>query len=277
MTACTVSLFPHDHTPAAWIARPRARIHVHASLFTSLPFLPYTPAAPPGTWPHEVEVEDGAIVITRKDGSTARVTYSTAAVPADVSLRGCGAHARPCRDAAAIQRSAPPRRAACLPRLAGNRLHRWTGRAWAPRSCWTAAASSWTARRCSPTLIRCVVPRGGVAWPRCRHYLRLGLEAASPCRRSANPAAATCPPSPQGAKKVVVSAPVKDPHPVLNIVYGVNHVSAAGWLGGPAVAGLLVATRQCQAHASWPCCDVATPVLSRQPDPLSHPAAPVRQ
>jgi hypothetical protein len=29
----------------------------------------------------------------------------------------------------------------------------------------------------------------------------------------------------QGCKKVVVSAPVKDPAPVLNIVYGVNHVS----------------------------------------------------
>lgn len=28
-----------------------------------------------------------------------------------------------------------------------------------------------------------------------------------------------------GAKKVVVSAPVKDANPVLNIVYGVNHVS----------------------------------------------------
>jgi glyceraldehyde-3-phosphate dehydrogenase/erythrose-4-phosphate dehydrogenase len=29
----------------------------------------------------------------------------------------------------------------------------------------------------------------------------------------------------QGCKKVVVSAPVKDPSPVLNIVYGINHVS----------------------------------------------------
>ena len=31
----------------------------------------------------------------------------------------------------------------------------------------------------------------------------------------------------QGCKKVVVSAPVKDPQPVLNIVYGVNHVRRA--------------------------------------------------
>lgn len=31
----------------------------------------------------------------------------------------------------------------------------------------------------------------------------------------------------QGCKKVVVSAPVKDPQPVLNVVYGVNHVRRA--------------------------------------------------
>ncbi len=30
----------------------------------------------------------------------------------------------------------------------------------------------------------------------------------------------------KGVKKVVVSAPVKDPNPVLNIVYGCNEVSA---------------------------------------------------
>lgn len=36
-----------------------------------------------------------------------------------------------------------------------------------------------------------------------------------------------------GVKKVVVSAPVKDPKPVLNIVYGCNEVCShgAGWGG----------------------------------------------
>ena len=42
----------------------------------------------------------------------------------------------------------------------------------------------------------------------------------------------------QGCKKVVVSAPVKDPNPVLNIVYGVNHVSQA--------------CRCCRSHAALP-------------------------
>lgn len=40
-----------------------------------------------GTWPHEVEAVDGRIVITRKDGSQAVLTYSEASCPADV--RGC--------------------------------------------------------------------------------------------------------------------------------------------------------------------------------------------
>jgi glyceraldehyde-3-phosphate dehydrogenase/erythrose-4-phosphate dehydrogenase len=33
----------------------------------------------------------------------------------------------------------------------------------------------------------------------------------------------------KGVKKVVVSAPVKDPRPVLNVVVGCNDVSGAGW------------------------------------------------
>ena len=51
-----------------------------------------TAACPPlstwaGTWQHEVEAVDGKIVITRKDGSKAVLTYSEATSPADV--RGC--------------------------------------------------------------------------------------------------------------------------------------------------------------------------------------------
>lgn len=40
-----------------------------------------------GTWQHEVEAVDGKIVITRKDGSQAVLTYSEATSPAEV-----GAH-----------------------------------------------------------------------------------------------------------------------------------------------------------------------------------------
>lgn len=51
-----------------------------------------------------------------------------------------------------------------------------------------------------------------------------------------------------GVKKVVVSAPVKDAEdPVLNIVYGVNHVSAA----------IIVAPSPRQSHGVTRCCQIA--------------------
>ena len=42
------------------------------------------PPAAAGTWQNEVEVVDGKIVITRRDGSQATLTYSEATSPAEV-------------------------------------------------------------------------------------------------------------------------------------------------------------------------------------------------
>lgn len=44
------------------------------------------PSTCAGTWEHEVEAVDGKIVITRKDGSQAVLTYSEATSPADVRV-----------------------------------------------------------------------------------------------------------------------------------------------------------------------------------------------
>ncbi len=38
----------------------------------------------PGTWPHEVDVVDGKIVVTKKDGSVLSISYSSATSPAEV-------------------------------------------------------------------------------------------------------------------------------------------------------------------------------------------------
>ncbi|EFN55997.1 hypothetical protein CHLNCDRAFT_145382 [Chlorella variabilis] len=97
-----------------------------------------------GTWEHEVEAVDGKIVITRKDGSQAVITYSEAKSPAEAS--------------------SPP-----------------------------------------------------VEWG------SLGVQVALECSGKFLNREKLQPFFDKGCQKVVVSAPVKDPSPVLNIVYGINH------------------------------------------------------
>lgn len=64
------------------------------------------------------------------------------------------------------------------------------------------------------------------------HYISLGVEQVWDCTGVFLTRASLQPYLDSGVSKVVVSAPVKDAQqPVLNIVYGVNHVSCVEGLG----------------------------------------------
>lgn len=77
MRCCGLPLL--HHVPPTQATGQRCRSATQHALLSS-------PVAT-GTWQHEVEAVDGKIVITRKDGSQAVLTYSEATSPAEV-----GAH-----------------------------------------------------------------------------------------------------------------------------------------------------------------------------------------
>lgn len=126
----TAYLLKYDSVHGGWAAQ---RLGAAAVAAVGLPptHAHAHPRWPAGTWQHDVEAVDGKIVITRKNGSQATLTYSEASSPGEVRSR-CTRRSPPCSVAHCAHRkwrnAVPP----C----------RWTGRPWASTSCWNAAAAS---------------------------------------------------------------------------------------------------------------------------------------
>lgn len=140
-------------------------------------------------------------MITRADGSQATLTYSTAKSPAEVDWAAAGTEV-------ALECS-------------GKFLNRATLQPFFDAVSGVAVGRLAIACASGPPGDCC--RRGGAArgapWS-CPRTACIPLPHCTLAHRTTPPGRLPL----QGVKKVVVSAPVKDPAPVLNIVYGVNHV-----------------------------------------------------